>query len=172
MSTSTIIVVQAVAIFPADKWGMTTCLNIPRSVNSCALILEGWEYKNDVSKQLMLPANLWDTIMLVVSHNIVALSQPTKTNLHLKTSTHSFWEEINPRVVMLMNLDLFRAWIKSGSKKRIERSGVAFLAAFFLSQVSLSKGRGNLQHVPGRTLKHWDLFAVCLMRLWLSPCSS
>lgn len=53
----------------------------------------------------------------------MVLSWPTKTNIGVKTSFISFQrvEERNPTATMLMNLDLYRAWIKAGSKRRVKR---------------------------------------------------
>ena len=50
---STTIAVQAVPLCTADKWGMVTCLNIHKSMNSPAPILEGWGYKTAGFKQLV-----------------------------------------------------------------------------------------------------------------------
>lgn len=48
-----IVAVQAVPVCTADKWGVITCLNTHKSVNSPASALEEWGYRTDVFKQVM-----------------------------------------------------------------------------------------------------------------------
>lgn len=147
-TTNTNMARQAIPLCTADKSGMVTCLDIHKSINSPAPILEGWAYKTVVFKQL--------------THGSQRQAQV------LKPPLISFERvgERNPGVVMHMNLGLLRAWIKQAQRGGLrEKDGVAVLVASSLRQVSLSKGGRNLQHVPSGTLKHWHLFAVCLMRL-------